>query len=286
MKFNLFLSIAAASLLAAVLSGCSGDPQVAARHVPERADDFVWENDIVCYRAYGKALESETLSPGFDVWVKVPGKLVADQWYAAAVSDPEYYHHNHGDGKDCYKVGVSLGAGASAVLIDGELVFPATNWRSSEILEQSGDKVVFVLHYPEWEADGCRFSLDKKITVTKGSHFCEAEDCWTFSGNGSDVITVAAGVVRHDVHDDIIEGDRIAIWEEASDQSKESEDGMIGLAVQMPGGKAGMTKDNAHAIVSKAIRSGEPLRYRFGSCWTGGGEICDSGMWFDLVKSL
>ena len=65
-------------------------PRVMARAVPERKDDFVFENDLIAGRFYGKALEGDPTSPGIDVWVKLPGALVADDWYAHAVSDTEY----------------------------------------------------------------------------------------------------------------------------------------------------------------------------------------------------
>ena len=75
-KILILTAAAAAGLLA--LTACQSAPEgdkVMARYVPERADDFVWENDLVAYRAYGKALEGNPTSPGFDVWVKKAGKL-------------------------------------------------------------------------------------------------------------------------------------------------------------------------------------------------------------------
>ena len=91
------------SALLLALAGCKSapEPKVMARYVPERSDDFVFENNLVAGRFYGKALEGNPTSPGIDIWVKLPGKLVADQWYKGAMEDPDYYHHDHG-GKDCY----------------------------------------------------------------------------------------------------------------------------------------------------------------------------------------
>ena len=155
------------SLVLAALAGCQGGSgeKVMARYVPERADDFVFENSLVAGRFYGKALEGNPTSPGIDIWVKLPGRLVADEWYKGAQEDPDYYHHNHG-GKDCYKVAVSLGGGASAPMIDGKLCYPATNYRSFEMLEETPEKVVFVLHYPQWQAsETVSVSLDKQVTV-------------------------------------------------------------------------------------------------------------------------
>ena len=104
------LLILAAAVLAMAACAPKQEQKAMARFVPERADDFVFENNLIAGRFYGKALEGNPTSPGVDIWVKLPGKLVADEWYAGAMQDPEYYHHNHG-GKDCYKVAVSLGGG-------------------------------------------------------------------------------------------------------------------------------------------------------------------------------
>lgn len=268
-------------------AACAPEEQkVHVRPVPERADDFVFENDLVAGRIYGKALEGNPTSPGVDVWVKLPGKLVADDWYKHAVEeDGNYYHHDHG-GKDCYKVSVSLGAGASAPYYDGALHYPKTNYRSSEILKETADEAVFVLHYPEWEENGIRIALDKKITVRAGTYFCQVED--TYTGN-FDEMTIAAGMWLHDMENSVeahsFLSDRIAIWEHASDQSVEPEDGMLGIAVIMPEAESMLVLEGEcdHAVLTKTVKPGEPVRYSFGSCWSKG-DIKDYDSWFELVK--
>ena len=150
-------------------------PKVMARAVPERADDFVFENNLIAGRFYGKALEGNPTSPGIDIWVKLPGALVADEWYKNAVEgdDANYYHRDHG-GKDCYKVAVSLGGGASAPLIDGTLRYPTTNYRSCEVLVQTPDSVTFVLHYPAWDvAEGISCDGAGGTVRRAGGHKCD-----------------------------------------------------------------------------------------------------------------
>ncbi|MBQ6298993.1 MAG: DUF4861 family protein [Bacteroidales bacterium] len=279
--------LAIASLLLA-LAGCATTPEtlVMARFVPERSDDFVFENNLIAGRFYGEALEGNPTSPGIDVWVKLPGRLVANEWYKGAMEDPDYYHHDHG-GKDCYKVAVSLGGGASSPLIDGTLRYPATNFRSHEVLHVGADKAVFVLHYPAWQAaDGITVSLDKQVTVVPGNHFCFVEDIYTFTG--AETLTVAAGVNRHPAQQtlvaELIEPGCYALWENASDQSIEPEDGKLGVAVIVPDATATfVTDDGLHGLCVKEIRSGEPFRYRFGSCWSKG-NVKDAEAWFNLVS--
>ena len=283
--------ILAALLALAACAQAPQEPRVMARHVPERADDFVFENNLVCGRIYGKALEGNPTSPGVDIWVKLPGTLVANEWYRhfSEEGNESYYHHDHG-GKDCYKVAVSLGGGASALLVENRIQYPATNWRSYEILEEGPEKVAFVLHYPEWQAEGVTIALDKKITVTPDTYFFKCEDTYTFNGEGADSLWMVAGINRHAALETIEtewnSNDRYAIWEHASDQSNEPEDGMIGVAVYMPEAEtAGMSKGDEHAIVGRQIVSGQTVTYYFGSCWSKG-DIKSSNDWFELVKSL
>ena len=277
-----------ALLALAALASCRPEQRVMARFVPERSDDFVFENNLIAGRFYGEALEGNPTSPGIDIWVKLPGRLVADDWYEGFLSESdEYYHHDHG-GKDCYKVAVSLGGGASAPFIGGKLCWPATNYRSWEIVESKPDKVVFTLHYPVWEAaQGIKVSLDKTVTVTPDTYFCAVEDVYSFEG--ADELTVAAGFNVHAAQGTVEEEQNIpfrsvAIWEHASDQTFEPEDGMIGVAVVLPAADfTGYTPDGTHMVATRTVKSGEPLRYSFGSCWSKG-EIKTASDWFRLVS--
>lgn len=277
-------------IAAAGLTACrqkTQEQKVMARPVPERADDFVFENNLVAGRFYGKALEGNPTSPGLDIWVKLPGALVADSWYAGAMEDGSYYHHDHG-GKDCYKVAVSLGGGASVPMIGGKLCYPATNYRSCEVLETTPDKVVFALHYPEWEAaEGIRVSLDKKVTICADSYFGQVEDVYTFTG--TDTLAIAAGIKRHGAQQTIVEecceSDRYAIWEHASDQSVEPEDGMLGVAIVLPGAEDVIVSEELdHGLLIRRITSGQPVAYSFGSCWSKA-DLKTSADWFALVKA-
>ena len=257
-----------------------------ARYVPERSDDFVFENNLIAGRIYGKALEGNPTSPGIDIWVKKPGALVADQRYRDELENGRSYHIDWGNGKDCYKVAVSLGGGASAPLIDGRICYPATNYREWEILERSPETVSFALTYPEWEAGGIRVSLRKTITVRAGSYFCKVDDVYTF--DGADNLEVAAGVFRHpdqgSIERELVSDNAYAIWEHASDQSVEPEDGMIGVAVCCRDAEdVRVCEDSTHGLVCKSIKSGETFTYLFGSCWSKG-DIQSAEDWFACVR--
>ena len=258
-----------------------------ARFVPERSDDFVFENNLIAGRFYGEAFEGSITSPGIDVWVKLPGALVANEWYNGLLTESEeFYYHDHG-GKDCYDATKSLGGGASAPMVHGLLRYPATNFRSWEIVESKPEKVVFKLYYPTWDIpDSVKVSLVKTVTVVADSYFCDVEDIYTFEG--APTIDVAAGITLHKVQDTVddqlmIIGRCVAIWEQASDQTYEPEEGRLGVAVVMSGSDyTGETGDGPHLVLARTITSGEPIHYRFGSCWSKG-DIQTDRQWFNLV---
>ena len=174
-------------------------------------------------------------------------------------------------------------------LIDGQLCWPATNYRSYKILEKTSEKIVFELSYPAWEvSDGVSASLVKKVTVTAGTYFIKVDDTYTYSG--TDILTIAAGFKLHGeqntVRDQLEASDRLAIWEYASDQSVEPEDGLIGVAIVVPDADSTLVSEELdHALLLKDIPSGGTLSYCVGSCWSKG-DIKSSSEWFNIVREL
>lgn len=63
------------------------------RYVPERKDDFAWENDKIAFRMYGKELEKtpKEMAYGTDVWVKSTDRMVINERYKRGK-----YHENQG----------------------------------------------------------------------------------------------------------------------------------------------------------------------------------------------
>jgi len=57
-------------------------PLVYGRLVPERKDDFAWENNRTAFRVYGPALKATgEISNGMDFWAKKTDSLIIDKWY-------------------------------------------------------------------------------------------------------------------------------------------------------------------------------------------------------------
>ena len=121
------------------------------RYVPERKDDFAWENDKIAFRIYGKSLEgTKENANGIDVWVKSTDRLVINERYQRGD-----YHIDHGDGMDYYHVGQSLGAGNIAPYLYDSIWYPA-NYRKWKVLDNGPLRSTFQLDYDEWSVAGKR----------------------------------------------------------------------------------------------------------------------------------
>ena len=131
-------------------------------------------------------------------------------------------------------------------------------------------------------------ALVKKITVEADTYFCEVEDVYTFSG--AETIEVAAGLFRHPSQG-TIQAEKTfahgyAVWENASDQSVEPEDGMLGVAVVAPeSDSVCVTEDETHGLCIKTVKSGETFTYYYGSCWSKG-DVKTADDWFALVEKI
>lgn len=246
-------------------------PKAYGRQVPERYDDYAWENDKVAYRLYGPALETspeKLITPGIDVWVKSTDRLVIDERYARG-----QYHHDYGDGMDCYKVGVTLGAGASLPFAGGKFWMMGHNYATQRTLDNGPIRTTVELTYAPFDVDGKEVTLVKTISLDAGSRFSRMENRYA----GAAELPIAAGVVRHDVKDFAAGDGWFALREAASDSADPASDGDIYLSILLPGAEI-LPDTLGHALAVKTAHNGEPLIYYAGSGWSKGG-IADMDDW-------
>ena len=105
------------------------------RFVPERTDDYAWENNKVAFRTYGpvaqKMVEDSvpggTLSSGIDAWLKRVEYPIINKWYKKYVSGTGTYHEDTGEGLDNFHVGSSRGIGGIAKKVDTSYYFSKKN---------------------------------------------------------------------------------------------------------------------------------------------------------------
>jgi hypothetical protein len=151
------------------------------RLVPERVDDYAWENDKIAFRMYGpkgqkEALEGvkgSTLSSGVDIWLKRTDKLVINKWYKGYLTDPLYYHKDtRGEGYDPYHVGNSRGTGGIGIWVNEKLQV-SQNFVSSKTIAEGPLRTVFELTYNPWSDFGVKET--KRISLDLGSNFSKFE---------------------------------------------------------------------------------------------------------------
>lgn len=150
------------------------------RFVPERTDDYTWENDKIAFRTYGpkgqenalKGVAGSTLSSGIDLWLKRTDKPVIDKWYAGHVKNPGFYHTDHGEGYDPYHVGGSRGTGGTGLWLEDSLQV-SQNYLAYRTLATGPLRTVFELDYAPWGS--YEIAETKRISLDLGSNFSKFE---------------------------------------------------------------------------------------------------------------
>ena len=253
------------------------EQQAFGRQVPERYDDYAWENNFCAYRLYGPALETspeKLITPGIDVWVKCTEKLVIDEWYATGD-----YHHNYGDGMDCYKVGRTLGGGASVPMVEGKFWPMEHNYATCTTLDNGPIRTSVKLDYVAWDVNGTAVSLVKTITLDANQRFNRMENIYE---GAFEELPIAAGFVRHDVKGTEAGEGWLAMVEAVSDSKQPEVDGDIYQAVVLPG--AVFNADLlGHSLAITPVKSGEKMTYYSASGWSQGG-VENMEEWVETIK--
>lgn len=251
--------------------------KVFARYVPERLDDFAWENDKVAHRMYGPGLDtpaagkSRMISSGIDVWAKRVSYPIVDRWY---LKGHDAYHTDTGEGLDLYDVGTARGTGGLGVW-DGKNLYVSANYKTWKVLANGPIRAVFELSYDTWDAAGTKISEVKRFTVDAGHQLDCIES--TFSIEGKAEVPIAIGITKHKTNGAVTKDQKdgfLSYWEQYP------KDGQLGTAVVLPAGECtGFAANSAdNLILAKAV-SGKPLRYYAGAAWDRAGEIASKDAW-------
>jgi len=249
------------------------------RFVPERMDDYAWENDRIAFRIYGPALiAKDGPSNGIDLWIKRTEKMVIDRWYADYLAGINTYHDDNGEGCDCYKVGRTLGAGAMAPFIDDSL-WLAINFETWQTLDNGPLRTSFRLTYPPFMVRDVLVTETRTISLDAGSQLAMVSEAYT----GIDTeFSVAAGIVRR------AEGSALLFPTEAN-----------AIAYRLDGGEGGITyvgsilttpaievKENRdHLLIVTRYTPGTPLVYFTGGGWSKWGFESDNA-WTDYISKF
>lgn len=254
-----------------------------ARFVPERKDDFAWENDMAAYRMYGPALANENPSNGVDYWAKCTDKLVVDQRYKDDIYNEISYHIDHGQGLDFYKVAHTLGCGGIAPFSDGKL-WVGNHFSSYKVIEVGPLRTVFKLVYDSVKVGSSFYKEEITITTNAGSILNKAEVKYT----GADQkMELAAGIFLHDglgvLKQDVANGTAAYAEDAFSDAKVPSGRDYIGVFIPT---KVNETrKDADHAMILASYKIGDTFTYYFGAGWSKWHYSTDAD-WFKAMNQF
>ncbi|WP_187264729.1 DUF4861 domain-containing protein [Pontibacter beigongshangensis] len=152
------------------------------RFVPERTDDYTWENDRVAFRTYGPVAQQMverkepggTLTSGIDAWLKRVDYPIINKWYQNHADKPGAYHIDSGEGYDPYHVGDSRGIGGIGVW-ENDRLHVSKNFVSYKSIAEGPIRTVFELTYAPWQANGRTITETKRISLDLGSNLSRYE---------------------------------------------------------------------------------------------------------------
>lgn len=151
-----------------------------------QAEGPIWESDMVAFRTYFDKRN------GKDIFGKTTNKIITEE-----IGVSGNYHKLQNWGMDILKVNNSLGAGALAMLKDGNLYrLGETERAKMEILRTGILSSQLLLDYDGWNVLDNNYNVDEKISISAGNRYYESE---ILLDGGSDADTLVTGIV--DLHE-------------------------------------------------------------------------------------
>jgi len=201
------------------------------RFVPERIDDYAWENNKVAFRTYGPVaqkmaedkVKGGTLTSGIDAWLKRVEYPVLNKWYEKYTTGTGTYHKDTGEGLDNFHVGDSRGIGGIAIKVDTTYYY-SKNFTTWKTITTGPIRTSFVLTYADWDAAGNKITEVKHISLDYGSFLSKFEI--TVSGTNR----LSAGITLHN-NDGKTEGNSKQGW---IDYWQPIDDSELGTGIVFP----------------------------------------------------
>jgi hypothetical protein len=250
----------------------------------ERFDDFVWENDRIAHRTYGKGLETwegEPLSSStIDIWSKRTPRMVVNDWY---LSDD--YHTDYGEGADFYSAGPSRGCGGNG-LWAADRLWTSRNFVNSRVLANGPIRVMFELEYAPFQVDNISVSEVKRITLDAGSQLDRFQSTYKqFTRPGqTQKLTTAIGLKKTGGEHLEANADRgwLVKWEKV-----EKNAGNQGLAIIVdPKTLEKQTEDKLNHLILTRVSESNIVSYWAGFCWDKAGQLSDAAAWKKYVDEF
>ena len=259
------------------------------RFVPERTDDYAWENNRVAFRTYGPTaqkmvedgVKGGTLSSGIDAWLKRVDYPIINKWYKKELETDGSYHKDTGEGLDNFHVGPSRGVGGTAVKVDTNY-YTSRNYASWKTLYNGPIRTSFILTYATWDAAGNQISEEKHISLDYGSNLSRFE----IKVKGTD--TLSAGLTLHEKNGEVginEEESWISYWEP-------HEDSELGTGIVVP---KGTMIGHEHYVTNRNDESNlfahlkvenQKVVYYAGFSWKKSGQFQTKKAWDDYLSDF
>ena len=261
------------------------------QYLPERMDDFAWENDRFGARAYGPVIMQpapagqKLVSSGIDIINKCVPYPVLHRWFVERTGEGSY-HRDHGEGMDNYKVGPSRGCGGLGARGADGWAF-SVNWSKAKMIQRGPVRTEFELTYPAWGGFG---EETRRVTLDRGQFFAHYRP--RFRGQAPAGVQVGPGLDcgaarQHDgqIARDLAAG-WIANWE--PDGVDGADTGSIATAVLLdPADAPAATATDALGCEYLFPSAGRTsLGYWAGATWSGAGAVKDAKAWHALVRDF
>ena len=259
------------------------------RFVPERTDDYTWENNKVAFRVYGptaqKMVEDKvpggTLSSGVDAWLKRVDYPIIDKWYKEELSGVSSYHKDTGEGLDDFHVGASRGVGGIAAKVDTTFYYSKnyTQWRT---ITTGPIRTSFYLEYASWDANGQTIKESRIISLDLGQNLSKFDI--TLEG----VDDIYAGLTLHE-KDGEVSGNTDMGWVSYWQPHGDSE---LGTAILAPSDtfidfeKYDVpTKDLSNAYAHLKVKNNK-VTYYAGFGWKKSGQFNKKQEWEQYLNTF
>ncbi len=257
------------------------------RFVPERTDDYTWENNRVAFRVYGPNAQqlkevgdpNGTLSSGVDAWLKKVEYPIINKWYKKTMNGTGTYHEDTGEGLDDFHVGDSRGVGGLATKVDGKYYYSKnyTKWRT---ITTGPLRTSFYLEYANWDAAGNKIKESKIISLDLGSNFSK------FTTYLDGVNEISAGLTLHEKDGEVTGNDKngwVSYWQPHG----KSELGTAVIATKntFVGFEKYDTeqKDLSNAYAHLKVKNKEVVYYA-GFGWKGSGQFANKIDWENYLN--
>ena len=252
------------------------------RFVPERTDDYAWENNKVGFRTFGptaqKMIEDNikggTLSSGIDAWLKKVDYPIINKWYEKTTKGKGSYHKDTGEGLDNFHVGISRGVGGVAVKVDSTY-YLSKNFSAWKTISTGPIRTSFTLTYKDWDAAGNAISEEKHISLDYGSNLSKFE----ISITGTDVVSTGLTLHENDGENTVNENEGwLSYWQPHGDS--ELGTGIVAPGESMIGSEYYVTelKDASNLYAFLKVENQEVVYYA-GFGWKEAGEFKTKESW-------